>query len=56
MYRVQPQGFSRDRFELGLGLQFEFERAWQLGVAYRLLVGDGGDRDHGAHLNLDKRF
>lgn len=56
VYRVQPQGFSRDRFELGLGLQFEFEQAWQLGVAYRLLVGDDGDRDHGAHLNLDKRF
>lgn len=56
VYRVQPQGFSRDRFELGLGLQFEFEQAWQLGVAYRLLVGDDGDRDHGAQLNLDKRF
>ena len=56
VYRVQPRGDSRDRFELGLGAQFEFERAWQLGIAYRVLIGDDGDRDHGAQLNLDKRF
>ncbi len=56
VYRVQPQGLSRDRFELGLGAQFDFAQAWQLGIGYRLLVGNDGDRDQGAQLNLDKRF
>jgi uncharacterized protein YhjY with autotransporter beta-barrel domain len=56
VYRVRPQGYSRDRFELGLGVQFEFGQAWQLGIGHRLLIGDDGDRDHGTQLNLDMRF
>lgn len=56
VYRVQPQGFSRDRFEFGLGAQFDVGEDWRLGVGYRLLVGDDGGRDQGAQLNLDRRF
>ena len=54
-YRTTLDGFERNRWMLGAGVQFDFRRHWGLRVDYRGLVGSD-DRDHGVHISLDKQL
>jgi len=54
-YRTTLEGFERNRWLLGAGLQFELRRQWGLRVDYRGLVGSD-DRDHGVQISVDKQL
>lgn len=54
-YRTTLDGFERNRWMLGAGVQFDFRRHWGLRVDYRGLVGSD-DRDHGVQISLDKQL
>lgn len=53
-YRIVPQGYARDRLELGIGALFDLDDAWSLRFGYRSLLD--GDRDHSLDLSIDHRF
>ena len=54
-YRSELDGYSRSRWLLGAGMQFNWDSGWGLRVDYRTLVG-GSSTDHGLQLYLDAKF
>ena len=56
VYRIEGDGFDRNRFGYGLGLRFEFQRGWGLHVDYRGEAGDGSRTDQAVRVDVDKRF
>lgn len=56
IYRADLAGFDRNRFMAGVGGVFYLPRALSLRAEYRGLFGNGGDRDNGFMLNLEKSY
>lgn len=56
VYRADLQGFDRNRFMLGLGAMFYLPRDFSLRAEYRGLFGNGGDKDNGVMLGLEKSY
>ncbi len=54
-YSTTLDGYSRDRWVLGAGLQFNWRTGWGLRVDYRTQAG-GDASDHGVELRLDAQF
>jgi large repetitive protein len=54
-YRIDPGGFDRNRWELGLGARFETRAGWRFSVGYRGTLDDSGD-DHGLSIDLQRDF
>ena len=55
-YRATFSDFDRSRWMFGLGFLFDLNNDWSFKLDYRGLIGNGGDRDHGVQLNVDKKF
>jgi large repetitive protein len=59
VYRIEPQGFDRDRWEIGLGASFETGDDWRIHVGYRGTLdasGSSAGSDHGLSLDLQHEF
>ena len=54
-YRTTLDGYSRNRWVLGAGLQFDWSSGWGLRVDYRAQMG-GDASDHGVEILLDAKF
>jgi outer membrane autotransporter protein len=55
VYRIGPEGFDRDRWEIGLGASFETGDDWRIHVGYRSTLDDTGS-DHGLSVDLQHEF
>jgi outer membrane autotransporter protein len=55
-YRTELSDFDRSRFMIGIDALFSTDGDWSFGIDYRGLIGNGGDRDHGFMINVDKKF
>ena len=54
-YRTSLDGYERNRWVLGAGMQFDWGRVWGLRVDYRALIGKDSS-DHGFQFSLDAKF
>jgi len=54
-YRTTLDGYARNRWILGAGLQFNWGTGWGLRVDYRAQMG-GDSSDHGVEFHLDAQF
>lgn len=55
VYRIEPAGFDRDRWEIGLGALFETRSDWSIRAGYRGTLEDSGS-DHGFSVDLQREF
>jgi uncharacterized protein YhjY with autotransporter beta-barrel domain len=55
-YSLVPTAFDRSRFMFGVGANFESDGGWTTRLEYRTNGGNGGPRDEGVLLNLQKDY
>ena len=54
-YRTSLDGYARNRWILGAGMQFDWTKGWGLRFDYRAQMG-GDASDHGVELHVDAKF
>ncbi|TLX21877.1 putative Ig domain-containing protein [Thermomonas fusca] len=54
-YRTSLEGYARNRWILGAGMQFDWTKGWGLRLDYRAQMG-GDASDHGLELHVDAKF